>query len=229
MKKVVVFTGAGVSEESGLKTFRDEGGLWMGYNVYDVATPEAWLKNRNLVQDFYNMRRRDLLNVQPNDAHKAIARLQDHFDVHVITQNVDDLHERAGSKKVLHLHGELLKMRSDKNEHVTWDIKDDIPIDARAEDGGYLRPHIVWFGEAVPEMENAIEVAALADIFIVVGSSLQVYPAAGLAFSAPAGIPKFIVDPKPPAQSEIPDFTIVAKKAGAGMQEVYDELMKMVG
>lgn len=224
MKKLVVFTGAGVSAESGLKTFRDEGGLWNGFNVYEVATPEGWAKNRRMVQEFYNMRRRDVRGAEPNDAHKTIALLQRHFDVHVITQNIDDLHERAGSKNVLHLHGEIMKMRSDKNDQVTWDVPGDIEPDARAADGGFLRPHVVWFGEAVPEMEVAAQVAAGADIFIVIGSSLQVYPAAGLAYAAPAGIPKYLIDPNPPDMAQVPDFQIITANAAAGMKKVYQEL-----
>lgn len=224
MKKIVVFTGAGVSEESGLKTFRDEGGLWMGYNVYEVATPEGWLADRKNVQNFYNMRRQDVLAAKPNTAHLAIAALQEKYDVHVVTQNIDDLHERAGSKKVTHLHGEILKMRSDKSEQPTWDIREDIPHAALAEDGGYLRPHVVWFGEPVPEIEAAARIMSTADIFIVVGTSLQVYPAAGLIYSLPPGIPKILVDPNPPATAGSMGFRVIAKKGGAGMLEVLKEL-----
>lgn len=222
MKRLVVFTGAGISEESGLKTFRDEGGLWMGYNVYDVATPEAWKADRNKVQDFYNMRRKEVLKAQPNDAHKAIARLQGKYDVHVITQNVDDLHERAGSRNVTHLHGEILKMRSENDGTKLFDIKRDILPDAKSEDGGYLRPHVVWFGEAVTELENAATIMSTADIFIVVGTSLQVYPAAGLIHILPDGIPKYLIDPQPMELDPSLNFNVISKKASEGMKELVE-------
>lgn len=220
MKRLIVFTGAGISEESGLKTFRDEDGLWMGYNVYEVATPEGWKANRNVVQEFYNHRRKEVLNARPNEAHKAIARLQDKYDVWVITQNIDDLHERAGAKNVIHLHGEILKMRSEKNDRETFEITGDIEPDAKAPDGGFFRPHVVWFGEAVPEIETAAALMPTADLFIVAGTSLQVYPAAGLIHSLPSGIPKYLVDPNPPFADGYMGYKVISKKAGAGMQEL---------
>lgn len=220
MKRLIVFTGAGISEESGLQTFRGTDGLWMGYNVYEVASPEGWRANRQLVQQFYNMRRREVLKAEPNAAHTAIAELQSKYDVWVITQNVDDLHERAGSKNVVHLHGEILKMRSEKNDKVTFDIREDIPLDARAADGGYLRPHVVWFGEAVPEMERAEALMPTAEIFVVAGTSLQVYPAAGLIHSLPYGIPRFLIDPFPPFKDNYMGYKVIAQKASAGMAEL---------
>ncbi len=226
MKKVVVFTGAGVSRESGLKTFRDEDGLWMGYRVEDVATPDAWIRDRSMVQDFYNMRRREVLKAPPNAAHKLIARLEEKYEVQVITQNIDDLHERAGSQNVTHLHGEIMKMRSDRNSRKTFEITGDIAPDALAKDGGYLRPHVVWFGEDVPEMANAIRIVSTTDIFIVVGTSLQVYPAAGLVYSLPMGITKYLIDPRPPEDAVFMGFKVIARKAEEGMQEVFDELMR---
>lgn len=226
MKKLVVFTGAGVSEESGLKTFRDEGGLWMGYNVYEVATPEGWKSDRNKVLDFYNKRRQEVRKAQPNAAHLAIARLQDYYDVQVITQNIDNLHERAGSEKVLHLHGEIFKMRSDKNDLITWDIQGDIRFGSKAEDGGYLRPHVVWFGEAVPNIEVASQIMSTAEIFIVVGTSLQVYPAAGLVYSLPMKIPKYLVDPNPPEDASFLGFKVIRQKAGEGMELLCKDLMQ---
>lgn len=224
MKKLVVFTGAGISAESGLKTFRDEDGLWMGYDVYQVATPEGWRANRNLVQKFYNLRRKEVLKALPNAAHLAIAALQSKYQVQVITQNIDDLHERAGSKNVIHLHGQILKMRSERNESKIFDIRDDIAPDARAADGGYLRPHVVWFGEPVPEMEKAERELSDTDIFIVVGTSLQVYPAAGLLFSLPKGIPKYLVDKNPPVMGN-QGFTIISKPATDGMKDLLHLLL----
>ena len=179
-KHIVVLTGAGISAESGLKTFRDSDGLWNGYNVEDVATPRAWKKNPQLVLDFYNMRRKDVAAAKPNAAHDGLAALQSDFDVHIITQNIDDLHERAGSKNILHLHGEIFKMRSEKNEKLIYEITGDIKLGDKAEDGGQLRPAIVWFEEPVPMIERAAAITATAEIFVVVGTSLMVYPAAGL-------------------------------------------------
>lgn len=195
MKKLVVLTGAGISAESGLKTFRDADGLWEGYNIEDVATPEAWQRNPALVQDFYNQRRKAVIAAQPNEAHLSLAALQDKFDVQVITQNVDDLHERAGSKNVLHLHGVITRSQSDANAALTypingWEIK---PTDL-CELGLPLRPHVVWFGEAVPNMQIAAEICHRADIFAVIGTQLAVYPAAGLVDYVPANVVKYVVD-----------------------------------
>lgn len=197
-KKLVVLTGAGISAESGLKTFRDSDGLWEGYPIEDVATPMAWRKNPQRVLDFYNFRRRSVLEAQPNAAHYGLASLENDFEVHIITQNIDDLHERAGSTRVLHLHGEILKMRSEANDQLIYDIRGDIQLGDLAEDGAQLRPHIVWFGEEVPMMEEAIPLVEAADVFVVIGTSLVVYPAAGLLSFAHPAIPKFILDKKVP-------------------------------
>src|SRR5690606_23155453 len=179
-KKLVVFTGAGISAESGLKTFRDSEGLWEGHDVTEVASPEGWKKNPALVLDFYNVRRQQALNVLPNAAHRGLAALEQWFDVDIITQNIDDLHERGGSTNVTHLHGEIFKMRSVKSLSPSYTIKGDIKIGDLAPDGGQLRPDIVWFGEAVPMIERAVQITLEADIFAVVGTSMVVYPAAGL-------------------------------------------------
>lgn len=215
-KNLVVLTGAGISAESGLKTFRDSDGLWNGYNIEDVATPRAWKKNKQLVLDFYNMRRRDVLQAQPNAAHVGLAELEKHFNVHIITQNIDDLHERAGSTNVLHLHGEIFKMRSELNERLIYEIRKDILLGDVAEDGAQLRPHIVWFEEPVPMIERAAEIAAGADIFVVIGTSLVVYPAAGLINYAPNTVPKFIVDKNIPYAS-LYNLTVIEKPATEGI------------
>ena len=193
-KHIVVLSGAGISAESGLKTFRDSDGLWMGYNVEDVATPRAFKKDPQLVLDFYNQRRKDVSAAQPNAAHTGLAALEKDFDVTIITQNIDDLHERGGSTNVLHLHGEIFKMRSVADEHQVYDIRGDIKPGDLAEDGTQLRPHIVWFEEPVPMMEKAVAVLHDCDYFVVIGTSLQVYPAASLLHYAPAFLPKFIID-----------------------------------
>jgi NAD-dependent deacetylase len=197
MKKLVVLTGAGMSSESGIKTFRDSGGLWEEYDVAEVATPQAWKKNRDLVLRFYNERRRQLAASKPNKGHSGLAELEKHFDVQIITQNIDDLHERAGSTKILHLHGELTKARSTADHSLLYEIgyKDINPGDS-CEKGSQLRPHIVWFGEEVPMMEEAAALTADADIFVVVGSSMNVYPAAGLINYAPARASLWLIDPK---------------------------------
>lgn len=194
--KVVVFSGAGISAESGIKTFRDSGGLWENYRIEDVATPEAFRENPELVLEFYNMRVRDLRKAKPNAAHLTIARLEEKYDVEVITQNVDDLHERAGSAKVLHLHGELTKCRSVSDEHTLYPMPEKgLSLGDTCPRGAQLRPHVVWFGEMVPAMEEALNVVRGADVLVIVGTSLQVYPAAGLAFEAPEGAEIFLVDP----------------------------------
>jgi NAD-dependent deacetylase len=196
-KKVVILTGAGISAESGIKTFRDSDGLWEGHNVLDVATPEGWKKNPVLVLDFYNQRRKQLQEVQPNLGHQILAELESEFEVHIITQNVDNLHEKAGSSNVLHLHGELLKVRSIENENNILDWKTDLNIGDFDDKGNQLRPHIVWFGEAVPALDEAIEIAQKADFFVVIGTSLQVYPASGLLHYTKRNVPVFYIDPKP--------------------------------
>lgn len=196
-KKLVVLTGAGISAESGIKTFRDSDGLWEGHNVMDVATPEGWYKNQELILDFYNQRRKQLKEVLPNPGHQILAELENDFDVYIITQNVDDLHERAGSTNITHLHGELLKVRSSKNENYILEWKDDLNIGDNDENGHQLRPHIVWFGEQVPALEDAIALAEQADYFAVIGTSLQVYPAAGLINYTPKTTSIYYIDPKP--------------------------------
>ena len=223
-KKLVVLTGAGISAESGLKTFRDSDGLWEGYDINEVATATAWRKNKALVLEFYNMRRKNVADAQPNAAHFALAELEKDFDVQIITQNIDDLHERAGSTNVLHLHGEIFKMRSEINEDLVYPIYEEINIGDKAEDGAQLRPHIVWFEEPVPMMEVAMEVVKSADLFLIVGTSLVVYPAAGLVNYAPWPIPKFIVDRKIPYTSSLHNLTTIEKGAGEGMQELKQQL-----
>jgi NAD-dependent deacetylase len=199
-KKLVILTGAGMSQESGLKTFRDMGGLWEEYRVEEVATPEAWQSNQELVLRFYNERRKALLAAEPNAGHTGLASLEDHFDVQIITQNVDDLHERAGSTKVLHLHGELMKVRSTRNPELIYTLKHwEMNTGDLCELGSQLRPHIVWFGEAVPEFYNAIPIVEQADMLVVIGTSLAVYPAAGLVDYARPGTPVYVIDPGEPA------------------------------
>lgn len=224
-KNLIVLTGAGISAESGLKTFRDSDGLWMGYDVYEVASPQGWQKNPQLVLDFYNQRRREVAKAKPNAAHSGIAELQNNFNVTVITQNIDDLHERAGSKNVIHLHGEIFKMRSERDESTFYEIAGDIEFGQKAPDGSQLRPHVVWFGEPVPMIEQAARVMTSADIFILAGTSLQVYPAAGLIDYLPPGIPKFIIDNNPPYVPEHLNFRIVQKPATAGVREVKELLI----
>ena len=195
--KIVILTGAGISAESGLKTFRDAEGLWENHKIEDVATPEAWERNPQLVQHFYNERRKSVLEAKPNEAHKALVRLEDKYTVQIITQNIDDLHERAGSKNVLHLHGELLKVRSTKNPNYILDWQDDLNFGDLDENKNQLRPHIVWFGEEVPALDEAITLTQSADYFAVIGTSLQVYPAAGLIDFTSWETPIFYIDPKP--------------------------------
>ncbi len=219
-KKLVVLTGAGISAESGLKTFRDADGLWEGYDINEVATATAWRNNPQLVLEFYNMRRQNVREAEPNRAHIALAELEKDFDVQVITQNIDDLHERGGSTNVLHLHGEILKMRSEKNDQLIYEINSDISLGDKAEDGAQLRPHIVWFEEPVPMIEMAIRDVKKADIFVVVGTSLAVYPAAGLINFAPWEIPKYIIDKKVPATSALYNLTAIEKSATEGVEEL---------
>ncbi len=219
-KHIVVLSGAGISAESGLKTFRDGDGLWMGYNVEDVATPGAFKKNPQLVLDFYNMRRREVAAAQPNAAHTGLAELEKDFAVTIITQNIDDLHERGGSTHVLHLHGEIFKMRSAADEDVIYEIRGDINVGDTDKNGSQLRPHIVWFQEPVPMMEQAVQVLQTADYFVVVGTSLQVYPAASLLHYAPVYLPKFIVDKKIPAINSYANLQIIEKPATEGVREL---------
>jgi NAD-dependent deacetylase len=218
--KLVVLTGAGISAESGLKTFRDIDGLWEGYDVYEVATPRGFAKNPELVLEFYNMRRKDVAAAQPNAAHVGLAELEKDFDVTIITQNIDDLHERAGSTNVLHLHGEIFKMRSVTNPALVSEIRGDIHVGDLAQDGGQLRPHIVWFEELVPMIEVAVEVMVTADIFVVIGTSLLVYPAASLVNYAARQVPKFIIDKSIPNTGNIPNLTVIEKRATDGVKEL---------
>lgn len=227
-KKLVVLTGAGISAESGIKTFRDSDGLWEGHNVLDVATPEGWYKNPALVLDFYNQRRKQLKEVQPNLGHQVLAELESHFDVFVITQNVDDLHERAGSTNVLHLHGELLKVRSNANPNYILDWQDDLNMGHFDNDQNQLRPHIVWFGEEVPALEEAIALTETADYFAVIGTSLQVYPAAGLIDFTHQRTPIFYIDPKPISISNLRNpLVVIAENATIGMKTLQKKLMTL--
>lgn len=228
MDKVVILTGAGISAESGIKTFRDAGGLWEGYNIEDVATPEAWQRNPELVLNFYNERRKQLLTVSPNTAHYALASLDDHFETVVVTQNVDDLHERGGSKNIIHLHGELLKARSSVYDQLVYDWKKDILLGDKCAKGFQLRPHIVWFGEMVPMLENAIEEIVDANVILVVGSSMQVYPAAGLVGYAPRDARIFYIDPKPTLNYELSHrkgLEVISKAATEGVPEVVVQIV----
>jgi len=226
-KKLVILTGAGISAESGLRTFRDSDGLWEGYNIEDVATPRAWKRNPQLVLDFYNERRKNVLDAKPNAAHYGLAELEKDFDVTIITQNIDDLHERAGSTNIMHLHGEILKMRSERNRDLIYEITGDIELGDKAEDGAQLRPHIVWFEEAVPMIEEAVPVVQNADIFVVVGTSLAVYPAAGLLTVADVLIPKFIIDKKIPVTSSVYNITSIEKPATEGVKLLAELLRKV--
>jgi NAD-dependent deacetylase len=219
-QKLVVLSGAGISAESGLRTFRDSDGLWEGYNIEDVATPRAWRKDPQLVLDFYNMRRKDVLAAQPNAAHKALAKLQAHFDVHIVTQNIDDLHERAGSRKVLHLHGEIIKMRSDKNPFKLYPIKDDIQLGYKAEDGSQFRPHVVCFEEPVPMIEEAIPIMYEADIFVLIGTSLAVYPAAGLVDYVKEKVKKYVIDKRIPHVTRYSNIITIEMPATEGVVEL---------
>ena len=219
-KHIVVLTGAGVSAESGLKTFRDSDGLWNGYNVYDVATPGAWGKDPELVLNFYNDRRRDVAAAKPNAAHIGLAALEKDFDVTIVTQNIDDLHERAGSTNIIHLHGEIFKMRSERDEELIYEIRDDIKIGDKAKDGAQLRPFIVWFEEPVPMIEKAVALMDDCDYLVVVGTSLQVYPAASLLHYAPPFLPKYIIDKKIPDVTKSSTLTLIEKPATAGVEEL---------
>ncbi|MGZ3942478.1 MAG: SIR2 family NAD-dependent protein deacylase [Bacteroidia bacterium] len=226
-KRIIVFTGAGMSAESGIRTFRDSGGLWEQYKIEDVATPEAWQKNPRLVLEFYNQRRKQVAEAQPNKGHLMLAALEKDFDVQIITQNIDDLHERAGSKKVLHLHGQIMKAQSSIDPNLVYPMKKlDIVFGDKCEKGSQLRPHIVWFGEMVPEMENAINMMTDADIFITVGTSLVVYPAAGLIHYAPSKSIKYLVDPGEFDASVLNNLRHIKEVASTGLQILAEELKK---
>ena len=226
MKKIVVFTGAGVSADSGLATFRDADGLWANYRIEDVCTPEALARNRALVIEFYNLRRKELLKTKPNAAHEAIAELEQWFDVEVVTQNVDNLHEQAGSSRVTHLHGELMKLRSQNNPSLIVPIEGwEQGLDDRAEDGSLLRPHIVFFGESIPMFDRATEIAREADVMVVVGTSLAVYPAAMLVRYARAGVPIYVVDPGDPDTSMIRNpLTHIKERGATGVPKLVEML-----
>lgn len=225
-QKLVVLTGAGISAESGLRTFRDSDGLWEGYNIEDVATPRAWRRDPQLVLDFYNMRRRNVLEAEPNAAHKVIADLEAWYDVHIITQNIDDLHERAGSTNVLHLHGEIFKMRSEHNEALVYPIRSDIMLGDTAHDGSQLRPHIVWFEEPVPIIEQAIPIMHSADVFVLIGTSLVVYPAAGLVDYVRPEVTKYVIDKRIPSVGRYNNVVAIEKPATEGVADLKRTLLQ---
>lgn len=226
MKKLVVLTGAGMSAESGIKTFRDADGLWEGHDIYEVASPQGFAANPTLVLDFYNQRRRQLLTVSPNLGHKNIAKLENYFDVTIVTQNIDNLHEQAGSTNVIHLHGELLKGRSSKNNNDVFEWKKDINLGDVAKDGSQIRPHIVWFGEDVPMIEDAISVVEKADVLAIIGTSMLVYPAASLVNFISPNTPIYFIDPKPNiTKNAFNNLTIIKDVASSGTQKLIDELI----
>ncbi|MDR6301088.1 SIR2 family NAD-dependent protein deacylase [Mesonia maritima] len=224
MKNIVVLTGAGVSQESGIKTFRDDNGLWEGHDVMEVASPQGWENNQELVLDFYNKRRRQLKEVEPNLAHKALVKLEEKFHVEIITQNVDDLHERAGSSNVTHLHGELFKAQSTFDPDLVLDWREDIKKGDFCEHNHQLRPHVVWFGEQVPMLEVAVELVEKADLVIIIGTSMQVYPAASLMHYAPENSPIYFIDPKPSVNSS-DRLHVIAEKASTGVAKLVEKLM----
>lgn len=230
MKNLVVLTGAGISAESGISTFRDSGGLWEQYRIEDVATPEGWARDPKLVTDFYNQRRKQLLEVEPNYGHIALVELEKYFNVYVVTQNVDNLHERAGSKNIVHLHGELTKVRSERFDHLIYELTPDryeVKIGDKCEKGFQLRPHIVWFGEAVPMLEEAVHLAQKADIFVVVGTSLNVYPAASLVHYVQPEVPVYVVDPNSVAINDS-RWHYVRLGASEGMKEFIKQIQPYI-
>ena len=225
MKKLVVLTGAGISADSGLQTFRDSGGLWEGYNVYDVATPEAWQRNPELVQNFYNERRKAVLKAEPNEAHYALVKLEEKYEVSIITQNIDDLHERAGSANIIHLHGLITRSQSDKDPRLTYPVEGaELRMGDLCALGSQLRPHVVWFGEAVPMIERAAQLCSNADIFIVTGTSLQVYPAAGLVNLVPQHTLRYLVDLNPPAGLS-GNIQLIAERSSIGVPKLAEQLL----
>ena len=228
MKKIVVLTGAGISAESGIRTFRDSDGLWEEHRIEDVATFEAWQRNPGLVLDFYNQRRKQLYEVKPNQGHIALVELAKKFDVRIITQNVDDLHEQAGSRNVMHLHGELKKVRSTVDEDLIYELEGwELKKGDLCEKGSQLRPHIVWFGEAVPMIEKAMELSAQADIFIVIGTSLNVYPAAGLVYYIKPGTPVYLIDPHAEMLSGVKNLTVIREPASTGVPALVKKLSEL--
>lgn len=229
MKKIVVLTGAGISAESGIKTFRDADGLWEGHNIMDVASPIGWERNKALVLDFYNKRRAQLAQVRPNAGHLALVALEKYYEVSIITQNVDDLHERSKSATVIHLHGELLKVRSSKYPEQIYDWKKDLNLGDVCGNNTQLRPHIVWFGEEVPMLDNAVEIVSEANILLIIGTSMQVYPAANLINYIKPNTPIYFIDPKPSInQSDFTNLKIVPEKASTGVPKVVTELIDLL-
>lgn len=229
MKKLVILTGAGMSAESGVSTFRDSNGLWQNHRIEEVASPIAWQNTPEMVMEFYNQRRKQLFEVEPNTGHKALVELEKHFDVQIITQNVDDLHERAGSKNILHLHGELKKVRSTVDENLVYELDHwELKFGDKCEKGSQLRPHIVWFGEAVPMIGPAIKISSNADIFIVIGTSMAVYPAASLISYVSPDIPKFYIDPMAFHVEGISNLKIIKEKAGIGVPQLVKELINQL-
>jgi len=227
MQKIVILSGAGISAESGISTFRDNNGLWENHRVEEVATPEAWQANKELVLKFYNQRRKQLFEVEPNNGHRALVDLEQKFDVHIVTQNVDDLHERAGSSKVLHLHGELKKVRSTLDPRLIYEMDSwELKLGDLCEKGSQLRPHIVWFGESVPNIIPAVEIVQDADIFIIVGTSLNVYPAAGLSNEVKPGTPIYLVDPADVETGNLKNVTHIKSRAGEGLTKLAELLLK---
>ncbi|WP_026777656.1 NAD-dependent deacylase [Polaribacter sp. Hel_I_88] len=227
MKKLVVLTGAGISAESGINTFRDADGLWEGHDVMEVATPQGFAANPELVLEFYNQRRRELLSVKPNEGHLNLVELEKHFDVEIITQNVDNLHEKAGSKNVTHLHGELLKVRSSKDDSLILDWTKDLTLGDLCAKKSQLRPHIVWFGEMVPMLDKAIEITKKADILVIIGTSMQVYPAASLIDYIKPKTPIYFIDPKPQiSENDFNDLTIIKNIASLGTNKLIELLIK---
>ena len=227
-QKIAVLTGAGMSAESGIKTFRDADGLWEGHDVMEVASPEGWRRNQELVLDFYNQRRRQLKDVLPNAGHLGLVELEKQYDVDIITQNVDDLHERAGSSKILHLHGELRKVRSTGDAQLIYDWEEDCNVGDRCDKGYQLRPHIVWFGEAVPAIEQAVDLVYAADIIVIIGTSMQVYPAAGLVGYANPNAKIFYIDPRPSLNYELqqlPQLEVITATATSGVRQLVDRLI----
>ncbi len=228
MKRIVVLTGAGVSAESGLKTFRDSNGLWRTYRFEEVASPDAWAHDPELVLEFYNIRRKQLLEVSPNPAHLALVKLEEKYDVQVVTQNVDDLHERAGSKNIMHIHGELRKSQSTADASLIYDIDGwELKLGDKCEKGSQLRPHVVWFGEPVDMISRAAEITRSADIVIVIGTSLAVYPAAGLIYDVPDGVPKYYIDPNAKHISDISNLTAIQGKAAEEVPKLASELLML--
>lgn len=227
MKRIVVLTGAGISAESGIKTFRDDDGLWRTHRFEELATPQAWNNNPQLVLDFYNERRKQLFTCEPNEGHRALVRLEQYFHVDIITQNVDDLHERAGSTNVIHLHGELKKARSTADPQLIYTLNQwELKLGDRCEKGSQLRPHIVWFGEAVPNIAKAIQITKKADLLIVIGTSLQVYPAASLLDYSSSSIPVYLIDPKANAPSHLRNIITIHENATTGVSKIVQEIIQ---